>query len=42
MLENSSLPKVILWGNNQNQEKYLMGLVTFDKKALIIVNADVT
>lgn len=26
----------------KNQEKYLMGLVTFDKKALIIVNADVT
>jgi lipopolysaccharide export LptBFGC system permease protein LptF len=26
----------------KNQEKYLMGLVSFDKKALIIVNADVT
>ena len=26
----------------KDQDKYLMGLVTFDKKALIIVNADVT
>jgi lipopolysaccharide export LptBFGC system permease protein LptF len=26
----------------KNQEKYLMGMVTFDKKALVIVNADVT
>lgn len=26
----------------KNQEKYLMGMVTFDKKALIVVNADVT
>lgn len=25
-----------------NQEKYLMGMVSFDKKALIVVNADVT
>lgn len=26
----------------KNQEKYLMGLVSFDKKALVIVNADVS
>jgi len=26
----------------KNQEKYLMGMVSFDKKALVIVNADVT
>jgi lipopolysaccharide export LptBFGC system permease protein LptF len=26
----------------KNQEKYLMGMVSFDKKALIVVNADVT
>ena len=26
----------------KNQEKYLMGMLTFDKKALIVVNADVT
>lgn len=26
----------------KNKEKYLMGLVSFDKKALVIVNADVT
>lgn len=26
----------------KNQEKYLMGMLSFDKKALIIVNADVT
>jgi hypothetical protein len=26
----------------KNQEKYLMGIITFDKKALIVVNADVT
>lgn len=26
----------------KNQEKYLLGMVSFDKKALIVVNADVT
>ncbi|MBC5836423.1 DUF4230 domain-containing protein [Flavobacterium muglaense] len=26
----------------KNQEKYLMGMVTFDKKALVVVNADVS
>jgi lipopolysaccharide export LptBFGC system permease protein LptF len=26
----------------KNQEKYLMGMLTFDKKALLVVNADVT
>jgi lipopolysaccharide export LptBFGC system permease protein LptF len=26
----------------KNQEKYLMGMVSFDKKALVVVNADVT
>ncbi|HEY4617536.1 MAG TPA: DUF4230 domain-containing protein [Flavobacterium sp.] len=26
----------------KNQEKYLLGIVSFDKKALIVVNADVT
>lgn len=26
----------------KNKEKYLMGIVSFDKKALIVVNADVT
>jgi lipopolysaccharide export LptBFGC system permease protein LptF len=26
----------------KNKEKYLMGMVSFDKKALIVVNADVT
>jgi len=26
----------------KNQEKYLMGMISFDKKALIVVNADVT
>jgi lipopolysaccharide export LptBFGC system permease protein LptF len=26
----------------KNQEKYLMGIVSFDKKALVVVNADVT
>lgn len=26
----------------KNQEKYLMGMVTFDKKALVVINADVT
>jgi lipopolysaccharide export LptBFGC system permease protein LptF len=26
----------------KNQEKYLMGIVSFDKKALIVVNAEVT
>jgi hypothetical protein len=26
----------------ENQEKYLMGMISFDKKALIVVNADVT
>lgn len=26
----------------KNQEKYLMGMLSFDKKALIVVNADVT
>lgn len=26
----------------KNQEKYVMGIITFDKKALVVVNADVT
>jgi hypothetical protein len=26
----------------KNKEEYLMGMVSFDKKALIVVNADVT
>ncbi|MDG2432604.1 DUF4230 domain-containing protein [Flavobacterium sp.] len=26
----------------KNEEKYLMGIVSFDKKALVVVNADVT